>query len=243
MQKYKQIRYFVSKMLLAVMFVAVLPAFGLFTHTAQAISLTFTLGNVGSVDYLGGSTSLTTTGGSVIDVGNGTTSTALTSTFLNFATGDYSSGATLGAGFKNNYSAGGSLTITDPTTTLLAGSFALPSSFTYTPNPTFGFLGEATFAGTLNISSIDLGLASSLGFTPPATGGSITQVDIFLSSPLGGGGLPTTFGAAFSGTQSGGTITVDGSSAPVPTPEPASLVLMGSGLIGLAFWRARRSKD
>ncbi|WP_168061536.1 PEP-CTERM sorting domain-containing protein [Candidatus Manganitrophus noduliformans] len=197
---------------------------------AMAVPIVFNLGFGGTVSYGGGDSAFTTTNGAVTQVGNGSTNLSIAGGDLDFATGNYIGGGATTSGFENNYAAGGSVTIHGDigsgSVLLMQGNFADTSTFTCCSgtSPVYA----SSFDGLLDISYVDADLAAALGFNPPASGGSIAQVEIFF------GTSPTATGVAFSGTQGGGALSVS------EVPEPGSLLLLGSGLAGFAIWGRKK---
>jgi hypothetical protein len=197
---------------------------------AMAVPIVFNLGYGGTVSYAGGNSAFTTTNGVVTSVGNGSTTLSVSGGDLDFTTGNYIGGGSIGSGFENDYAAGGSVTIYgnigSGSVLLLQGDFADTSTFTCCTgsSPVYA----SSFGGLLDISYVDADLAAALDFNLPAAGGSLAQVEIFF------GTSPTASGVAFSGTQGGGALSV------AEVPEPTGLLLLGSGLAGFAFWSRKK---
>ena len=202
----------------------------LFSSPALAVPIVFNLGYGGTVSYAGGNSAFTTTNGAVTSVGNGLTTINIAGGDLDFTTGNYIGGGSTATGFQNVYAGGGSVTIYgnvgSGSVLLMQGGFANNSTFNCCTgsSPVYA----SSFGGLLDISYVDANLAAALNFNLPAAGGSLAQVEIFF------GTSPTATGIAFSGTQGGGALSVS------EVPEPGSLLLLGSGLAGFAFWGRRK---
>jgi hypothetical protein len=177
-----------------------------------------------------------TTNGVVASVSNGSASVSISGGDLDFSTGAYNPGGSsvTTTGFVNSYDAGGVVTISGDigsgVSTLLTGSFAGPSTFSCCSGGSPVFV--SSFSGLLEISSIDSNLAAALGFNLPATGGSIAQVQIYFGS------TPTGPSIAFKGIQGGGAVAVTDTLPALP--EPATLLLLGSGLLGIGILGRKR---
>jgi hypothetical protein len=106
----------------------------------------------------------------------------------------------------------------------------------------FGTLVGGTTQGTVNVASfLDdgnalFGQASSLGTLGPFTGA-------FSGTTSGGAAATAPFSLTLKAdiTHSGsGATSFDLALAPIPVPEPSSVLLLGSGLLGLAFFGRKR---
>lgn len=100
----------------------------------------------------------------------------------------------------------------------LAGADSITGSATFTGTGVFSGLGSGTAAITLNLNALS---CANLSSGTPCT---LTGVSLDPPAPAGF----ATFGGTFGGGSTGGQ-----------TPEPGTLLLLGSGLTGIGFLRRR----
>ncbi|MGB0911164.1 MAG: PEP-CTERM sorting domain-containing protein [Nitrospirales bacterium] len=108
-------------------------------------------------------------------------------------------------------------------------------------NPTFMDLMDFSLAAnSVTGIYVTTGGPTDMNYTNGAN--TFANADLRLDLGVGKGGL---FGLTFTPRTWNGTInyTVDGSGQVGAVPEPGTIVLMGSGLAGLAFWRSRRETE
>jgi hypothetical protein len=182
----------------------------------------------------GGTISYNGTTGVFSLTGSGTVFDGSTGYFLSFSTSSSFTG-TLGMGCMTtgeqcgSWAAGGSFTITEKGTgTIFSGAFTGPVTWTSEGCNAKGNC-EYQLQGAI------AGIYSPDGKNGPSyeiTLGSTTQIDLTTS----GTGVYT--GKSGSLKDEGGTTNMV-----TPIPEPGSLGLMGTGLIGLAFTLKRKIKD
>jgi hypothetical protein len=195
------------------------------------------LAHANSINFsnAGGTIAFNSTTGAFSLTGSGTTFDGSTGYFLSFKTAGPFSG-TLGTGCMTaseqcgSWGAGGTFTITEKGVSgaIFSGSFSGPVTWTSEGCNSKGnceYQLQGAIAGTYSPDG-------KSGPSYPITLGSTTQID-----------LTTTGTGVYTGTA--GTLKDERGSTNMvtPIPEPGSLGLMGSGLIGLAFTLKRKMKN
>ena len=195
---------------------------GAFGTRAKADSIEFLGNSGGSLSFspvLGHTLSLSSVPVDLAERLPGLTTATLTAT-LNLVTGTLATITTIGTSHVYSFNSGGTLSITQGLTTLLSATFSPGTTFTVSS-------GAGTFAGALNVVSVDPGLLASLGF--PSNGRFSAGADFqFVASVT-----------AHRGVLTGGVTTSVVNSAQT-VPEGSSLLLLGTGLLGLAALYGRK---
>jgi hypothetical protein len=152
---------------------------------------------------------------------------------VTFTTGTASAVFVGGSSSSVTYDAGGSITVTSngtllPAGTIFSGSFTGPTTLASTGAPASPICTTCSFWYSLTgpvSGAIDPGLMALLGLSGPSAGNGL-----FFSFVVGFVGPDDTIGK------------VEGGNISVIVPEPGTLALFGTGLIGVAGFIRRRFK-
>lgn len=204
--------------------------------TATARANSFTWSNEHGKNAVLASGAFNLSGSAMTSLPNGTCESLFgtaTCGSLNFTTGTTftPTNTTLGFGGGGTWSAGGSLTIdVKGLGVVFKGTFSGPVSFTL--NSPMGCTScEYSLTGSISGTYYANGIAAGGGVS--ILTGSTVQLDLTTK----GTGLWTGAGGTMS--DKGGTTNIV---TPAVSPEPGSLVLMGTGLLGAGFLTRRRMK-
>ena len=215
---------------LLILFMSVLTA-ALGVGAAQATSFDF----VGLNGSFGNNTSGGVTGTSIAFLVTATPPGAPFGTqFISGGALSFSSGSLAttvsgsGGSFTNTYNPGGSFSISGTTSgasgNLVTAIFGSTQTLQYNVGPSGA---SATFTGFFSGVTVNPALSNSFFGQSPVFGGGNLSIS---SLPIKGPTTPTSIN----------NVPIGSANAVVHTPEPGTLLLFGSGLLGLGLWSQRR---
>jgi hypothetical protein len=154
-------------------------------------------------------------------------------------------------GFDSISSAPGTISFTNPSTAVGGtGTLAAFNSESVTMVPSTGIINNLNTTGTDSLELFSIAGATTGTFTFNAAGATFASDTTSFVSFMGFGTLTetgyapdTTAYLTFTSTAGGNTSFTLDASAPSATPEPSSLMLLGTGLVGAAGLMLRRSQQ